>query len=314
MKLHKMVCLLMALLLLAGLLPLTAVNAAAQEQIDLSRSVSVTVSYRVQEHAAAGVDFSLYQVGTLTQAGEASLTGAFRDYPVSLAASGASEWKALAQTLAGYVLRDGILPDQSGSTDANGSVTLSGGLYPGVYLLLGGSCTMDGTAYAAGPVLLTLPESGGEGLIYDVSVVPKYEEAEGSGNLTVEKIWKDAGRESGRPAQLKVVLIDGTEEKQYGTVTLTGENGWRHTWKNLPQGHSWYVVEQVPEGYTVTSQRDGSTIVLTNTSTATTATTEPGDSILPQTGTLQWLVPVLAVCGTLLFLTGWLWRRRDEQA
>lgn len=314
MKLHKFLRILFALVLCVGLFPSMAATAMAQEQIDLNRSVSVTVFYREQDVGIPGAVFSIYKAGTVTEDGNVSLTGAFQNYPVSLNVANATEKKALAQTLAGYVLRDGIQADQSGTTDDNGVAVLDGGLFPGVYLILGADHSAGGKTYSAEPVLLTLPNDGGEGLEYDVSIAPKSEWTDQSGELTVVKIWSDTGFESSRPSQIKVELIDGTDRKLYGTAALSSKNGWRCTWDSLPAGHSWYVVERVPQGYLVTSQRDGDTVALTNTCIKVTPS-EPEDSgKLPQTGMLQWPIPVLAVSGMILFLTGWLWRRRDEQA
>ncbi len=43
--------------------------------------------------------------------------------------------------------------------------------------------------------------------------------------------------------------------------------------------------------------------------TTTTTTTVTVTYILPQTGQLFWPVPVLAVCGLLLFALGWVLQR-----
>ena len=126
----------------------------------------------------------------------------------------------------------------------------------------------------------------------------------------------------------------------YDTVTLSEENGWSHTWTGLDKDDTWQVVEaDVPDGYTVTVTREGITFVVTNTRSKDnpdepepgeeipdnpppTGSQEPGEEIpeepapqgpaLPQTGTLWWLVPLLACGGMALFLLGWARRRREE--
>ena len=48
--------------------------------------------------------------------------------------------------------------------------------------------------------------------------------------------------------------------------TLTKENQWSYTWKNLSTLMRWSVSEaEVPKGYTVAVTREGNTVVLTNT-------------------------------------------------
>lgn len=131
-------------------------------------------------------------------------------------------------------------------------------------------------------------------------------------NLTVKKEWSTAGR--AHPESVKVELWDGTN--LYATAVLSEGNNWCVTWAQLPQSDEWVIYEvDVPQQYEVSFSVDGTTITILNTDTTTsdgpttTPTTpspsNPGGSTLIQTGQLNWPVPVLAVAGVVLFLTGW---------
>ena len=135
-------------------------------------------------------------------------------------------------------------------------------------------------------------------------------------DVKVLKVWRGGAQQ--RPEEIRVQLLrDG---KVCDTVTLSAENGWRHTWEGLDAAHGWQVVEQtVPEGYTVSISREGVTFVITNTlkpseePEPTPGTPDTPGENLPQTGVLWWPVPLLAVLGALLLLLGWGLRRRDER-
>ena len=74
--------------------------------------------------------------------------------------------------------------------------------------------------------------------------------------------------------------------------------------------------QKVPSGYTVSTSRQGSTVVLTNTAK------EPGESggddgkpsqKLPQTGQLWWPVPLLMMAGVMCLLAGKVLRRSGDK-
>jgi len=71
------------------------------------------------------------------------------------------------------------------------------------------------------------------------------------GKLTVEKTWEDMENRDGLRKQIKVQLKrDGAV---YDTVTLTEENGWTHTWEDLPVYQSGSKTQSV---YEVTETTD----------------------------------------------------------
>jgi hypothetical protein len=165
-------------------------------------------------------------------------------------------------------------------------------------------------------------------------------------SATAIKVWNDEDQKDARPESIKVALLkDGSV---YDTVELTADNYWRYTWNNLGEDYDWSVIEQdVPADYTVAYTKDGMIFSITNTytpdipdnpppksDTPNDPTPPPDANIpdnlppksdipaeanipeeavpaaakLPQTGLLQWPIPVMAGLGILLFSLGW-WKR-----
>lgn len=324
---RKLLGSLLVCLLLAALLPTAA---AARGLIDTAKPVSLTIQYPCQ-----GITFRLYRVAEVSAYGEYTLTGDFKDEPVTLKQPDQAGWRALAETLDAYAARDQRQPMATAETDANGQLTFSG-LEAGMYLVTWQKHTTDGYVYTPEPFLICLPGLDGEdNWIYDVTARPKYDrEKESVQPETVDrkvlKVWKDNGAEDERPESVTVQLL--RNGKVYDTVTLSGKNRWSYEWSGLEQDDIWQVVEaDVPEEYTVTVSREGITFVVTNT-LAEEITDEPTPEgplpevpeenipdepvpqgpALPQTGVLWWPVPLLACAGMALFLAGWARRRSEE--
>lgn len=116
---------------------------------------------------------------------------------------------------------------------------------------------------------------------------------------TVKKVWAEGSKN--HPGAVKVELRNG--DVVVDTVVLNNGNNWSHTWTGLDANGKWSVREiEVPKGYTPSYETKGGVTVITNT---------PG---LIQTGQLNWPVPVLAGSGLLLFMLGWVLRRKDSHA
>ncbi len=83
----------------------------------------------------------------------------------------------------------------------------------------------------------------------------------GVSGLTVHKVWKDNG--SNRPNSVTVELLQ--DGKTYAAETLSEANNWSYTWDQLDDSHSWAIVEtDLPEGYAVRYDVDGSNVTITN--------------------------------------------------
>lgn len=307
--------------------------------IDTSAQVSITLEYYQEKQPVAGVPFDLYCIADVDAYGEYTLTQTFVNYPVRVDGLTAEAWKSLAETLCAYIDRDKIPSLCSGNTDAQGRLqfpeqnTLKNGasLRPGLYLVRGRELNRDGYIYVTEPFLVQLPSQDKESntWVYDVTAQPKHTRTqippqvpeEDTIERRVLKVWKKDS-EKVRPTQITIQLLrDGTV---YDTVTLTKDNNWRYTWKELPEYRGdgsrivWQVTEKGLKDYTVLVTQEGITFVVTNTYSpgdGSDHNTPPGSGNggkLPQTGVLWWPVPVLAGSGILLLFGSILLKRKDR--
>lgn len=296
---------------LAALLVLMALMTCASAAEN--GTCSLRLNYSANGAAIAGARFRLYRVAQQRAEDGFAFVGAFEKYGSAVNDLNEEKWDVLAATLAGYAAADEIAPDCEGETAEDGSLRFSA-LNEGLYLLTGDVHRVGEKHYTPEPALIVLPgRDAAGGAMNDVTVQPKYAVSEDKlKNLTVTKVWTGDSAAS-RPAQIAVKLFcDGAEVE---TVALSADNNWRHAWTNLAADHLWQVVESpVPSGYTVRIDYEGDSVVVTNAHSETSGTNPSnpsGNSNLPQTGLLWWPVPVLALAGMVLFLTGWLCQKRE---
>ena len=318
-------------------------TAFAYEAIDTGREAALTVYFGKDGSGFPGVEFRAYRVADVSADTQFTLSGDFAEYPVVVNGLDSSGWRALAQTLDGYVARDELTPLQTAKTGADGKAFFDH-LDTGLYLVTGDRYRQGRYIYTPEPFLIALPTlDDADAWVYDVTSSCKYDcnyNPPGSGDDTIDrevlKVWEDDGHKDKRPDEIIVQLLrDG---KVYDTVTLNEQNNWNYTWSDLDDDYQWRVVEyKTPEGYTVSVNRQGITFVMTNTwegppdtppetpppetppetppdepdePTPPDTPDEPG---LPQTGALWWPVPLLACSGVLMFLIGWARRRHERQ-
>lgn len=325
MMTHKKIISALAALLAAVLLTLGVFAAGS---IDLSRDVSLTISYRDGNTPLSGAEFSIYLVAETDENGELTVTGDFAGFNVDIRGKNDEAWRTLAATLEAYVLRDRIQAADSGSTDGDGLVSFPhsvDSLKPGLYLVLGSPHMQDGRWYYAAPFMVMLPgmDMDANQWIYDVAVSAKHEshpipDEPGDGSHKVIKVWDDEGGESLRPEKITVKLIRNGEV--YDTIELSDENSWRYSWTLPDNGEYWTVAETEIDGYTVELRREGDVFIITNTREEETPDepqpTEPPDDggpKLPQTGQLWWPAALLAAAGLLLLVLAALEKRRNAR-
>ena len=119
MRARRVFCLLLAVILLAALLP----QALAAGLIETDRPVTLTVRFFHDKAPVSGAPFSLYRVADVSAYGEFTLTGDFKDDPVRLDNRNSDGWRALAETLRAFVLRDSRKPLDTGVTGSTGLLT-----------------------------------------------------------------------------------------------------------------------------------------------------------------------------------------------
>lgn len=151
-----------------------------------------------------------------------------------------------------------------------------------------------------------------------------YEEVPLAGALFVSKKWNDQGHEKERPSSVKAGLYcDG---KLQETVVLNGGNGWSHSWLGLDVSRTWTVSEiGAAKEYKSAVKQAGSVFTITNTyGTGKEPGVPPGGpeeeipdenvplAKAPQTGLVQWPIPVLLTAGAVLIVCGVVFRRKEK--
>lgn len=317
-------CLCCLVMLLCITLPAGA--ARLERYLDPDKITSLTMTYRPNGVPLSGVEFRLYRIASVDGDSNFTLLAPFNRYSIQFRRDmSTDEWQGLAETLAGYVVADRIGEAYNRLTNDEGVIKFPA-LATGLYLVMGDSCDFSEEIYTPKPSLVVLPNRQSDGWWnYDVEINPKWEmKPIIREDLTVLKVWSDSNYAS-RPSSITVELFcDGESyvppknSGEKNPVTLNRSNNWRYTWKGLDTRNTWTVVERdVPAGYTVSVSREGTNFIVTNYR-PTTPTPKPtgGSSTpsvkLPQTGLDWWPIPVLALCGMLLFALGWLKQRQDE--
>ena len=265
----------------------------AQEQ-----PVSLTLHFAEEKTAFSGAEFCIYRVAQIQPDGSFLPTEAFADYPIDRS-DDPEKWRALAQTLSAYAARDQIAPSATAQTDKNGDASFPD-LQKGLYLAVGELYQTEGKSVLPTPMLLCLPADAQDGTqIFNLVCNVKFEEKPvEKTSLTVMKVW-EKDNERIRPTSVTAQLLEnGTVVSE---VVLNAKNNWKHTWENLDTGKKWEVTEKVvPADYTVRVEQNGNLFCITNTY----GKTPPEDPDLPQTGLLQWPIPVLSGIGLLSLCIG----------
>ena len=339
---NYMIYVLTFLIALTGMLGISKGSPVQAAEEESTQKGSISLVCPVE-----GMELSLYRVAEYEESGSFTLTERFRKYPVSLEQKSQEDWQGAADALAAYIRRDGITADAVLASGSDKIVCFTD-LNRGLYLVLGQTTELqeDGKTqiYEPQTALIALPEDSketSEGTDpYQVTAVLKFEKNDKPGNpeetkIHVLKVWKQ-DQEKERPDSIVVELLQTDVEGNTTVVdrqTLTKENQWSYTWKNLSTLMRWSVSEaEVPNGYTVAVTREGDTVVLTNTAKKSgnpdgevnppskkptdktvNKTTDKTSDKLPQTGQLWWPVLVLLFVGAICLLAGRVLRDRKEE-
>jgi len=306
------------LLLTALILMILPMSAFAIGPMETERENSLTVLVTANGQLAEGVQFDLYRVADASEFAEFTLCGDFAEYPVSLKAETAEQWRKLSAALAGYAAADALVPMKTDMTDPEGKVCFTG-LKCGLYLVMGRPYTLDAKVYSPETTLVALPgRDESDQWIYEMTITPKQGEPDDAPmNLEVIKIWMD-GNSPERPTEVIMQLLcNGMVAEE---VKLNMDNSWRYEWTNLEGGKLWQVIERpVPEDYIVDIDCEGNKVIVTNTldddspeETPSPDEDTPPDEKLPQTG-LNWQpVWLLGAIGMAMFLSGWISVKRSK--
>ena len=272
--------------------------AAVTEGFDTGAACSLTVHIendRGEIWAAEGAQVTVYKAADMSWSDdglEYSLTKDFLGLSEELDPFSDQQAAALAQMAAsGSVSGTALMADQKGAVSFTG-------LTPGLYLVVETDHAKNTECFE--PFMVTLPLMNDGEWQYDVDADPKLfpvtdSSSEELVSVSVLKVWTDDGKN--RPESVTVRLVNS--KGVFDTVTLSSDNEWKHTWKDLDKNEKWDVQEtDIPEGYTVSYKKEGLSFTVINTEN-----TPPGETLI-QTGQLNWPIPVLAGGGTLLIVLG----------
>lgn len=131
------------------------------------------------------------------------------------------------------------------------------------------SVVSDGVSIpAVGSLIITGNQAshGGGGIGANGGVVIG-EETSLSYSISVKKVWDNPGYEDTQPSGVTIHLKERDTGDIVSTAELTGENGWQHTFTDLPLSPDHYTVTEQPlEGYKATYYQDADgNFIITNT-------------------------------------------------
>lgn len=285
-------------ILLAAIMVLTMSVFAAE--------ASLTVDFNENGTPIPGAQFVGYKVGDVNDKGFVTLDESL-GLDVDLAELTESEWQDLTLDIYNTLLTDQTEPSVSGTTGEDGKIVWED-FETGVYVLVGTPIKIGDKTFTPRLALIQVPVCNDDWSVdYNPVVKPKFEVVEDAKiSYNVIKIWEDEENPEKRPQSINVSLYkDGAV---FNTVVLNAENNWQHEWAGLSPNAVYSVTEEVPEGYTSSITQVGNTFKITNTVIPEPpAPTEPE---LPDTGMLQWPVPILAVSGMALVAIGLIRRRK----
>lgn len=270
----------------------------ASETVDLNADCTLKVHYTHDQVPIADAQFWLYRVASTDQQLRLTMTGVFADITIAQ-----EDLSGTALRLYDRVQEAAVKPVASLTTNELGWGS-SSRLRPGAYLLVGQPTAQGEQTHYVDPQLVILPQQLEEGgWSYQLTIWPKSTEIP-TGiepiDITVVKVWKDAGYEEDRPASITVRLLKNG--KTVSTVDLSQKNQWTHTWTNLLPNADWSVEEDVPKGYVMGVEALDETFILTNYR-----------KNIDQTGQLWGPVAVLACVGLAMTAAGILIRRSGRK-
>lgn len=310
------------------------------------------IKYDKDGVSISGAKINLYRIGTYTPQKifpENDFVLFEADYEIT----DTEKLSNLALTLEPYTLKNKFPPDYTDTTDEKGEADFGQAeIKPGAYLVTVSKAEVDGVTYLSAPVIIALPYENHDVVTLEVKSEAVKSDADFL-NLKAIKVWKN-DREDMRSDSITVELLkDGSVydtrvlSKDNGWHTdwseLDPSSRWTIIEKDVPTN---YTVIVSLEGVTFVVTNDAhlpdDEPITEETTTKVIGPNSPGgpdyntttdisgpddhdrpDSDrpgrpdkdkLPDTGTNLWMVPYIAIVGTLLLLAGYVRLRKGEQA
>ena len=267
--------------MMAALVQLTPAWAA--ELADPAQKVSLTIEAQQNGRAVSGMGLSLRRVAEMDARGRFALMGSYQSSGVSVdGLTSSSQWNQAAKELNDFAAEESIPADVWTVTEGQGVCTIDG-LESGLYLVAAETLETAEGRYDAAPFLVALPMLENEAWDYAPTVMPKIQ-------FTAVPVSPEPS------APVSPEPSGPVSPEPSGPVS--------------PEPSS--PVNPEPSS-PVNPEPESSASPSPSGQPAASPTPSPGaNEGLPQTGQLNWPIPLLALLGMLLAAAGCLLRRRHE--
>lgn len=302
MKKRILPLILLMVMCFAALRPLYA---QAVTPLDPDAKASLTLHYQKDGVAFADLPIGIYRVAEAFPDGSFDLIEPFSSYPIDIHGITTQEqWQYVAQTLCSYIVADQITSDYEMTTDENGTVCFSD-LDTGLYFVREVVAENTSGTYVFNQFMVYVPTPQPDGSYnYEVEAKPKCTNLVHKNQYSVTKLWQDGGNLNVRPKEVTIdIYKDGV---LHDTQVLNSDNNWTYTWYVSGDDlGKWTVAEKdVPDGYKVKIQQNGSNFSVINTYQTTPETPQTGDTFTP----LLWIM-LMCFSGIMLVILGCYSRR-----
>lgn len=275
--------------MIAALVQLTPAWAA--ELADPAQKVSLTIEAQQNGRAVSGMGLSLRRVAEMDARGRFALMGSYQSSGVSVdGLTSSSQWNQAAKELNDFAAEESIPADVWTVTEGRGVCTIDG-LESGLYLVAAETLETAEGRYDAAPFLVALPMLENEAWDYAPTVMPKIQ-------FTAVPVSPEPSAPVSPEPSGPVSPEPSSPVNPEPSAPVSPE-------PSSP------VSPEPSEP--VSPEPESSASPSPSGQPAASPTPSPGaNEGLPQTGQLNWPIPLLALLGMLLAAAGCLLRRRHE--
>ena len=310
------------------------------------------VKYDKDGVSISGAKINIYRIGTYTPQ-KILPENDFALFEADFEITDTEKLSNLALTLEPYAFKNKLTPDYTDTTDEKGEADFGQAeIRSGAYLVTVSKADIDGVTYLSAPVIIVLPYENYDVVTLEIKSEAVKPDADFL-NLKAIKVWKN-DREDMRSDSITVELLrDGSvydtrvlsKKNDWHTdwSELDPSSRWSIIEKDVPTN---YTVTVSLEGVTFVVTNDAhlpeDEPITEETTTKVIGPNSPGGpdyntttdvsrpdghgrpdhnrpgrpdgDKLPDTGTNLWMVPYIAIAGTLLLLAGYVRLRKGEQA
>lgn len=299
--------------MMAALVQLTPAWAA--ELADPAQKVSLTIEAQQNGRAVSGMGLSLRRVAEMDARGRFALMGSYQSSGVSVdGLTSSSQWNQAAKELNDFAAEESIPADVWTVTEGQGVCTIDG-LESGLYLVAAEMLETAEGRYDAAPFLVALPMLENEAWDYAPTVMPKIQftavpvSPEPSAPVSPEPSGP-VSPEPSSPVNPEPSAPVSPEPSGPASPEPSSPVSPEPSEPVSPEPSE--PASPEPSG-PVSPEPESSASPSPSGQPAASPTPSPGaNEGLPQTGQLNWPIPLLALLGMLLAAAGCLLRRRHE--